>query len=154
VSHTHDNSGEKYCHFRTTAISLGKQVHRGCALRIDKLEIEAIGYSAVQGLAGFDLEAFVSTAALLPQTNECVPPSRWPSVMQQPGGAEVEGRVVIEVAKAALTPEGVTKYSVSYDFSRGSVDAHPALQLVKQQSREDFHVRGEDPKLQVSGWTL
>jgi len=156
MAHRIDSNAERYCHFKTRPISLGTHVHQGCAVRIDKIDLEAVGYAELGGesFAGFDLEVYVGTTNFPSETSECVSAREWQRVVQRPPNKEVEGRIVVEVQRTALMPGNVAKYVASYDFANKSATARPTLQWTKLISRRDILVTGQDAKLQVAGWTL
>jgi hypothetical protein len=160
ASHERDSAGEKYCHFRTRMIDLGPKVRSGCTLRIDKIEIDSNGSANVPDFAAFDLEAFISSAQMLPEvTGRCVPRDQWQSIVTPPDGAEVEGRAVIMVREAdtmvqrELRNQRFLKYSAKFDFETGNVTALPELLQKKVVHRKDITIKGMGARVQLAGWT-
>jgi hypothetical protein len=150
---SHDSDG-KYCHFRTPRLDLGPEVRPGCAMRIDAIQIIAPGYAFAPNRSGFDLEAYVSTSDLLPETEECVPAVSFEQVRVEPNDPEVTADAVVETRKEKTLENGQTNYTAVFDFANNAAQAEPGLQLLKNSSRKDIHVSSNLPALQISGYTL
>jgi len=117
--------------------------------------IDASGDARITDVAAFDLEVFAGTGAMLSPTTECVVSNEWQRVNDRPQGADVEGRLAIQVPAGAVGPQNGVKYSAVYDFANNAVDGKPALGWTNVLTRHDIYIRnGQQAQIQVSGWTL
>lgn len=149
---------ESYSHFRTAPRNLvgtdGKPIGRGCALRVDRIEIEANGYTDLHGQDAFDLEVFGGGDPLLEGVQEFVPADHWLDVIKSPSRTDISADVVVGVTGDIVNHPQYVHYMAKYDFERHSADAKPMRIWTKQIASNDIEVTNLPPKFQVSGWTL
>jgi len=157
AAHRRDNSGDRYCHFRTAPISLGQDVRTGCTLRVDRISIEGGGRADVTQApdkqAAFDLEVFVSSGAMLSEATGCVGANDWQNVKARPQNPEVHGHAVIYVPQPAQ-PTSITNYAASYDFANFAITASPVKGPFTELIGRNVDVSDTGAQFQISGWTL
>ncbi|CAI8906493.1 membrane hypothetical protein [Pseudomonas chlororaphis] len=160
---TASHQGEEYKYFRSTPISLG--IAEGCALRVERIEVLGRGWVTIEKLmSGFDIQVFVSTSSLLPQTfksqqdplnSETVGSSLINMVRLEPINAEVQGRAAVEVKGEDLAGvEDRINLDITYDFSARTATVKPGQYAKKKLERRDIVARDSGASVQLVGWTL
>jgi hypothetical protein len=160
---TASHQGHIYKYFRSVPIPLG--VDRGCALRVELIEVSAGGWANVENLtSGFDIQVFASSSKLLPPTFKSqqdrlnsgfVDAAEAIQVRQEPASAEVKGRASVEVSSDYLmNTNSRIKLNIVYDFKSLTARIEPREYSRKRLERRDMVVSGLGGRVQVVGWTL